>query len=443
MPNSSKQSKAIEGRSAVDIATSVEDGIRQGRLLHGGALPTVRALAAQLDVSPTTVAAAYRLLRERGLLVTAGRRGTRIAPAPPVASSPVPEVPPGTRDLATGNPDALLLPRLGPYLSRLAPEPHLYSDEIHSPALLALARERLRVDGLPHSSLAVVSGAMDGIERVLAARLRAGDRVAVEDPGFPGVLHLARALGLVLVPFPVDDSGPIPESFERALAGGAAAVILTPRAQNPTGASLSPARAASLRQILQRTPEVLLIEDDHCEVAAGTAALSLCGDTVRHWAIVRSVSKTLGPDLRLALLSGDTETIARVSGRQLLGSRWVSHLLQALVVSLWSDPKTEKRLARAAERYTQRRNALIEALATHGIEAHGRSGLNVWVPVPEETSVALRLAAAGYAVKAGEGHRLESPPAIRITTASLDVDEAPKVAALLAEALGRSAGSSA
>ena len=433
----------VRGDSAVEIAASVEKAVREGGLAPGAALPTVRGLAATLGVSPTTVAGAYRILRERGLLITAGRRGTRISPAPPVAaafSSPIPE---GTRDLAAGNPDPGLLPRLGPFLKKLSPEPRLYSDDIHSPGLIRLARERFEADGLPCPALAVVSGALDGIERVLAARLRPGDKVAVEDPGYPGVLHLVRALGLVLVPVAIDDEGPLPEAVQRAVSAGARALVLTPRAQNPTGACLSRERTATLRAIVSRHPDLLIIEDDHCELAAGAAALTSCTAATSHWAIVRSVSKTLGPDLRLAILAGDEGTVARVAGRQLLGSRWVSHLLQDLVVALWSDPQVDARLTDAARRYAERRSALREALARVGIPSHGESGLNVWIPVAEETPAVQALAEAGYAVRAGEAYRIDSAPAIRVTTAALAPTDATRVAETLAAALRRPGGTSA
>ncbi len=413
--------------------------MRDGELSAGEALPTVRALAKALGVSPTTVAAAYRELGRRGLLVTEGRRGTRVSPAPPVSAVSAAPLPAGTRDLASGNPDPALLPRLAPFLGRLArldPEPHLYAEQVHLAALTDLAGDRLRADGVPFPGLSVVSGALDGIERVLLAHLRPGDRVAVEDPGFGGVYHLLRAMGHPPVPLALDDRGPVPESLERALGRGARAVIVTPRAQNPTGAALDAGRAAELVAVLAGRPEVLIVEDDHGAEASGAAAVTLCSEDTPRFAVVRSVSKTLGPDLRLAVLAGDPETIARVEGRQLLGTRWVSHLLQHLVVLLWKDRGVTRRVARAGRTYGARRDALLDALAELGIRAHGRSGLNVWVPVPEETAAVQHLLAAGYAVRAGETHRLASPPALRITTAALPEEEAPAVAAALAAARG-------
>src|SRR5438552_3785140 len=102
---SSGATKAITGRSARAIATSVETRIRESELRPGTRLPTIRGLATTLGVSPMTVATAYRDLRLRGLISSDGRRGTRVSEQPPLPVSSAPFVPPGTRDLATGNPD--------------------------------------------------------------------------------------------------------------------------------------------------------------------------------------------------------------------------------------------------------------------------------------------------------------------------------------------------
>jgi DNA-binding transcriptional MocR family regulator len=150
---------------------------------------------------------------------------------------------------------------------------------------------------------------------------------------------------------------------------------------------------------------------------------------------VRSVSKALGPDLRVALVTGDDVTIDRVEGRQRVGPAWVSHLLQQLVVTLWRDGAVHETLARAETTYTRRRDALLDALAHHGIDASGRSGLNVWVPVPAEDTVVAALLTNGWGVSAGQRFRIASPPAVRVNVARLPVRDAPALARSLATAL--------
>jgi DNA-binding transcriptional MocR family regulator len=423
----------IAGSTAGDIATSIETAIRSGGLQPGDRLPTVRALAAELAVSPVTVAAAYRRLTSRGLLSAAGRRGTTVCPGPLLPSRlDVPRLPLGVRNLADGNPDPALLPDLRAAAARLGFAPRLYGDEPNRPDLLDLAAAELRRDGLDASALAVVGGAMDGMERTLLAQLRPGDRVAVEDPCYPAVRDLLAAMGMAAEPVTVDDFGPGPEDLERALARGAGAFLLTPRAHNPTGAALDEGRAAQLRAVLAAHPGTLLVEDDHAGSISGVEALSLSPGHDGPWAVVRSAAKTLGPDLRLAVMAGDPTTVARVEGRQRLGTGWVSHVLQELVVTLLRDPATAGLVARAAASYAERRTGLVAALARRGIGAHGRSGLNVWIPVAEEAATVQHLLSRGWGVRGGERYRFRAAPAVRVTTADLQPEESERLAEDLA-----------
>lgn len=416
----------LNGDSSVNIAASIESAVSSGRIASGQLLPPVRSLASHLRVSPATVAAAYRLLRDRGVVVTDGRRGTRVRPAAPLASPRAVPVPAGVADLSAGNPDPALLPRL----PRPNLEQRLYGDALNEPALIELARAQFRADRIDGQYVAVVSGAMDGIERVLREHLRPGDRVAVEDPCFTGVLDLLNALSLVPIAMALDDEGVLPSELRKAMRS-AQAVVVTPRAQNPSGAAFTSRRARELRSVLAARPELLVIEDDHAGPVAGTGYVSVIDKTRQRWAVVRSVSKSLGPDLRVALLCSDSQTHARVEGRQTLGMRWVSHILQRLVAALWND----RAPLRAGRVYTERREALLRELAARGIRAHGASGLNVWIPVKEESATVQALLHAGWAVKAGERYRLVSAPAIRVTTAALTPREAARFASDLARVL--------
>ncbi|MFI2642563.1 aminotransferase class I/II-fold pyridoxal phosphate-dependent enzyme [Streptomyces sp. NPDC018610] len=429
----------IEGRRAADIAASVERAVGHGALEPGQSLPPMRELAAELGVNPNTVAAAYRVLRERGVVETAGRRGTRVRPAPATTGRDHirVDVPEGVRDVSSGNPDPALLPPLARAFAAAAAdgdhEPVLYGDTAVDPELERVARGELDAAGVPRGPLAVLSGSLDGVERVLTAHLKPGDTVAVEDPGWGRTLDLVPALGLRTAPVAVDDEGPLPDDVRRALEDGARALIVTDRAQNPTGAALSAPRARALRAVLRGHPETLLIEDDHGHGIVDLPPHPLAGVT-RHWAFVRSVAKAYGPDLRLAVLTGDAVTVDRVRGRQRLGPGWVSLLVQRAVVRLWAEGTPAER--GVAAEYGRRREALIDALAERGVAAHGRSGMNVWVPVPDETGAVARLLHAGWAVAPGARFRLSAPPGIRITVSTLRDDETGRLADAVAAALG-------
>ncbi|MFJ9852332.1 aminotransferase class I/II-fold pyridoxal phosphate-dependent enzyme [Streptomyces sp. NPDC101150] len=429
----------IEGRRASEIAASVERAVGAGELQPGEVLPPLRELAVYLEVNPNTVASAYRTLRDRGVIETAGRRGSRVRPRPASTSREAlrVEAPPGVREVSDGNPDPALLPSLEGALAeaaaRSARRPTLYGAPAVDDDLEALARAAFVRDGVPEAPIAVTSGSLDAIERVLAVHLRPGDTVAVEDPGWGSLLDLIPALGLRPAPVAVDDEGPVPERLARVLQEGARAVVITDRAQNPTGAVVGRARATELRGLLADHPDVLLVEDDHGHGIVDVPLHPLSGVT-DHWVLVRSTAKAYGPDLRLAVLTGDAVTLDRVRGRQRLGPGWVSHLLQDTVAHLWRtsaiDPK------RVAGAYDRRRDALIRCLAERGVRSRGRSGMNVWVPVPDETGAVARLLHSGWAVAPGARFRMQSPPGIRITVSGLTDDDIGPVADAVAAATG-------
>ena len=282
----------------------------------------------------------------------------------------------------------------------------------------------------------MTGGALDGIERVLATWLTPSDRVIVEDPGHAVTFDLVAAMGYTAVPVPVDDLGMRPAELAAALARGAGAVIFTPRAQAATGAAWDTARARAISEALRPYPSVGVIEDDHAGPVSGVPAFSVCRASDRNrWVTLRSVSKSLSPDLRLAVLAGDEATIARVAGRQALGTGWVSYQLQDMVADLWADPAAARALRTAAQVYALRGEALRAALLNHGITASGRSGFTCWVRAFDEDGVASALAADGWAVAPGQRFRIAAPPGVRISFARLDPADATSFAADLADAL--------
>ncbi|RZS89723.1 DNA-binding transcriptional MocR family regulator [Motilibacter rhizosphaerae] len=420
---------------AAAIAERLESAVRRGELLPGSVLPPIRSLARWIGVDANTVAAAYRAARDRGLVETAGRAGTRVLERPSTTprGSLGPPVPPGALDLTRGEPDPALLP---PLLLDVPPVSTGYAvagrDGL-TDLLRSAAREALGAEGVPTAELTVASGALDAIERALRAVVRPGARVAVEDPGWGNVLDLLPAMGHAAVPVALDEEGPLPDALEAALASGVAAVVVTARAQNPTGAAVSQERAEVLRGLLSAHPEVLVVEDDHGAALTRLPLSTLAGAT-RRWVHVRSASKAYGPDLRCAVVAGDEVTVARTAGRLRLGPGWVSTLLQDATARAWSTQGDV--VARAAEVYDERRAALVAALADRGVRAWGRSGLNAWVPVHDEARAVAGALEQGVAVAPGSRFRLASGPAVRVSTSQLPVGRAREVAEVLAPLAG-------
>lgn len=426
----------ITGHTASDIFESVRREAHAGRLAPGQALPPVRELADRLEVNRNTVAAAYRKLVAAGIAETLGRKGTVIRP--PARAGEQEGMPPGSplMDLAGGNPDPAWLPDPLQTLAASGYQPTLYGAPVLDPELERLARQWLGPDCRNGYSLTLAHGAVDAIERLFTAYLVPGDKVVVEDPCFLGSLNTLRSAGLEAAPVAMDAQGMLPEDLETALAGGAQAVLCTPRAQNPTGCGLNERRARDLRRLLTRHPHVLVIEDDHFALLARSPYFSIVPPTTTRWALVRSVSKGFGPDLRVAFVASDQDTAARLGMRLAPGTTWVSHLLQAAVRELLGSDDAMARIRAAGETYAQRREALIGALRAEGFAARQPcDGFNVWVPLPADASagtVAHALARLGWCVRTGEVFAIASDvPALRITTSTLEPTDAARFASHL------------
>ncbi|CAI0876726.1 Uncharacterized HTH-type transcriptional regulator ydcR [Serratia liquefaciens] len=422
-----------KGGSAVQIAEQISTQIKQGNLQPGDLLPPVRQLAGELGVNPNTVASAYAKLRDAGLVATRGRAGTQVLEQPLMTVRNVRQVPEGMGDLASGNLDAALLPALSLGAEDVFPQQTGYDVSGDLPALCRLAGDWLSQQGAELGEPAVFSGALDAIEKALRIHAAPGASVWVEDPCWPPLLTLLRHLRLKPLPLPVDEQGcRLPEK-EAAPLG--AAVILTPRAQNPTGMSLSAVRAASWREFLSQNPGCLAIVDDFWgPLSQRPLHLPFTADNGLY---VLSLSKFLSPDLRIALACGKPQLLQTMRADQYIRERWVSHILQQIAVKLWTQAQQEGLFARAQQTYQQRRDDLSERLrALTGVPVSPGEGVHIWLPVRSEAAASQMMAQRGWLVQSGEPFRLKSGPAIRISLANLEPAQLETLAQDLAVAIG-------
>ncbi|WP_397453193.1 aminotransferase class I/II-fold pyridoxal phosphate-dependent enzyme [Pseudomonas sp. NA-150] len=415
----------IQEGKADSIRRAIERAILEDRLKPGEALPTVRTLAMDLGINKNTVVVAYRQLQQSGLVVSEGRRGSVVATQ-------------ASRDRATsadfslqqtisvrdGNPDIAFLPSeidLREAMAKMNLDNHLYGEQRNHLAFVKWAAECFAADGLDSKQGVFVSaGALDLVERALiVAGLMPGDKVAVEDPGYMSLLALTRSMGFELVPLELDEQGVKPASLKNALDAGVKAVLVSSRAQNPTGITTSSARAKDLSMLVASTTEVLFIDDDHSSLLELAPYYPWHVNESGRWLTVRSLSKFLGPDYRLAVTTGDPMTVQRLERRQAVGMGWVSTFVQRLALQLLNSSSVQRKIAEGGTAYRERYEALLAALKKKQFNVMGCVGLNVWVPIANERAVAERLFDAGWLVRPGRDFCITEQSGIRVTSSRM------------------------
>ncbi len=445
MSNKDWSANNIQGSNAQDIASSIENALRGGELQAGHALPAVRHLATQLGVNPNTVAAAYARLRDAGRLITSGRRGTRVAGEDvqmPVAYV----VPQGLRDLASGQVDPALLPQLRASAWSKLRESLQPASQVNASAwlnddeeLLGASGEWLASQGIPADSIGVFSSTLDTVERALRQHARPGDRVAIEDPCWPPLLALLRSLRLRPVPLSMDAQGlQVPAA---GVLASCAAVVLTPRAHNPSGTSIRADRWRVLRKQLRACPNTLVIFNDYWGLLSGTPLV--CAHALPpNWLYVMSLGKVLGPEMRVCIASGLPDLMDGMRAHFALGPRRVSLWLQRHAALLWRQAAKGRgrgSLANMQGMYAIRRQALVQELRRHGIAVDNgdvmAQGLHLWIAVPDELSVVQAMASRGWAVQAGAPLRIASEPAIRVSIGAVEKRDIRRLASDLANAV--------
>jgi DNA-binding transcriptional MocR family regulator len=438
---------AVDSRSPEGIAAAVSRLIRSGALGAGDRLPTVRDVAAALGVSPATVSNAWQALSGVGLITSRGRAGSFVLQAsttwmPPhfgeLAGSHVE----ARLDLSTGTPDPELLPDLTAALAKVPTRADTAS-YLSSPVLPELELHLRASWPYPVAAITIVDGALDAVSRILDSLVRFGDRVVVENPGFPPFLDLLEHLGVERLPVDVDGAGMRPDQLAAALRLEPAVIILQPRAHNPTGVSLTAERARELARVLRSHEHLgapVVVEDDHSGEISTSPAHSLGAWLPQRTLHVRSYAKSHGPDLRIAALGGPEALIDRIVARRLLGPGWTSRMLQTILHELLTASLSVTAVHDARRIYQARQRLLSEALGREGVAvgAVPSDGINTWVPVADEKAAMLTLAASGIRVAAGSTfdagvNGVAPAPHVRLTAGRVR-DDFDEVAALVAAA---------
>jgi GntR family transcriptional regulator/MocR family aminotransferase len=393
---------SIEQGSSVPFRLQLERQLRQavqsGRLRAGAALPSTRALAADLDLSRGLVVEAYEQLAAEGYLTSVHGSGTRVsvhrpevvaAPSSqPIAFSP-------RYDFRPGLPDLSLFPRqawlacIRRALTASGSDTFDYPDVRGAPSLraaLASYMNRARATVAHADRIVVCGGASQGIDLICRVlRDRGARSVAIEDPGPSVQPTRIRAAGLVALSIPVDDDGIVVDHLDRT---DASAVLVTPAHQFPSGVVLAPQRRAALLDWAARR-NALIIEDDYdaeyrYDREPIGAMQGLAPDRVVY---VGTASKTLAPALRLGWLLASEELTGALRQAKLIADRGSATLEQVAFAGFLEHGDMDRHVRRTRLIYRRRRDALVAALKRHlpNLRIQGvAAGLHVVVELHED-----------------------------------------------------------
>lgn len=384
---------SIRLESARDKATPIylqlyqrlREAIAEGRLQPGERVPSVRALASELNLARGTVEAAYQLLVGEGYLLPRGPAGTVVSPQLPHAPGN-PLLPAkerqasrsGDEPSAEALPFQLGLPALDSFprklWSRLGARHlrQLSSPDLNYPpaqGLPALRRSLVRYLGVSRGiacepeQIFITAGYRNALLLIRQALLQAGDRCWFEDPGYFKARQMLEGSEVTLVPVPVDEHGLCVERGQ-ALAPDARCALVTPSHQSPLGVSLSlPRRLALLDWAASR--QAWIIEDDYDSeyryVGRPLPALKSL-DHAGRVLYCGTFSKVLFPGLRLAYLVVPQAQVARFAACTQDFDHGCPALPQAITADFLDQGHFARHLKRMRALYAERRAHLASAL---------------------------------------------------------------------------------
>ncbi|QYK40009.1 MAG: PLP-dependent aminotransferase family protein [Paracoccaceae bacterium] len=423
-----------DGPKYLALARALREAIRDGRLVPGAQLPTVRDLAWELKVTPGTVSRAYQIATQEGLLAATVGRGTFVAAAAPRFGP--------TASLAVDRDPARVAGKADLRSPRL---PDVGQGEAIAAAFAGLAAT-MRGDWLDYpfqrgeaplreavaqwladrqlgpvtgEDVALAMGGQNAIVIVLACVLR-GDRphVLIEDLAYPGFRHAARAARAEVVGIDLDQHGLRPDALDAACRRHPAQVLcLTPEAQNPTGVQMPAARRDEIVAVA-RAHDLQIIEDD-CYTPAQAdlpAIRALAPERTWH---VGSLSKTVSAALRFGWVACPQGMghAARLTAQHSFFA--LARPVSDLCLSLFTSGEAARLRAEVGAVFADQLEAVVTRLGNHDLQ--WQQGLPfVWLTLPSgwRASTFTRMAEAeGVLLRSADEFALiggRAPHAVRL-----------------------------
>jgi DNA-binding transcriptional MocR family regulator len=404
------------------LAGALETAILRGAIPAGTRLPSERDLARDLDLSRSTVVAAYDRLKADGRIHTRRGSGTYAGPAPSARDTfsaghllsivDNHELPrqtveftiaalPGSREIAPAA--ARLATKLGPMSQRTPGYLPLGLTSLRREIALMYSRR-----GLPTEpeQIIVTSGAQQAI--ALVAQLFRGARVAMEDPTNPASLDAFRAAGAEISAIAVDGEGARIDDLERIpVSERPRAVYVATTFNNPTGTALSAARRRQLATLARSEGWTIIEDETLCDIALHDAPLPTAIAALDSSAAVFSIGsacKLFWGGLRIGWVRGSGDLVTRLAPLKIvadLGTSLVGQALCAELLPLRDRVRAERR-EQLQVRYATLADALTRSLPSWTwTEPRGGSSLWIELPYGDSASFAQDAAREGVTLAAG------------------------------------------
>lgn len=428
---------AYPGPKYQGLSRALRDAIRQGDLPQGAQLPTVRDLAWRLNLTPGTVARAYQLATQEGLLAATVGRGTfvaaqrpRLGPTQPLYTERVSGGATGIVDLRPPQvPEVGQAEAFRTVLMQMADCTDTgWLDYTTQRGEAALRAEIIRWMGdrllgpCGPEDVALTHGGQNAVTLILDCVLR-GDRpvVLIEELAYPGFRYAARSARAEVVAVEIDDQGIVPEALEAACRRhGPQLLCLTTEAQNPSTGRMPVERRARIAAIA-RSYDLQILEDDCYSVAESDIPSLRALAPERVW-LVSSVSKTLSAALRFGFVicpvgMGEAARLSAQYGFFALG-RPVSEMC----LRLFSSGAAQEIRARVQAVFAERLQTMVNVLGRYDLR--WQQGVPfVWLSLPLgwRASTFTRMAEAeGVLVRPADEYALvggRAPNAVRVAVA--------------------------
>jgi DNA-binding transcriptional MocR family regulator len=348
--------------------------IETGAISAGSQLPTHRELARREQVSLSVVNRVYRELKRQGIAEAAGRRGTVLTNRA-VSALPAQKKAEHGRglDIIDLSHNYAALPELDSAMKNLFTSTiSAYCDDpthARTEALMhQIGRQWMSLLSISSDDLTVLGcwGGQHGIQACLLAFVGLNEQIAVEPFTYTGLKLAASVLGIKLVSVEADRNGMMPAALERAARHSSIkAIYLMPSFQNPLGTTMPASRRRELAEVCAKR-DLFIIEDDPHRYLIASAIPSFVDLAPDRSAHVTTMSKVLGPAMRLGFVATSPRNSLRLQSAIRSGN-WTLPLLEASVMAVALDQFLPKSVLTLRKHARKRQEIARKILHNHEI----------------------------------------------------------------------------